>query len=176
MADFRNIANAQGSKGLRNNNPLNINAAGWKGQVAVDGSEAVFSDTIFGFRAAAFELLKYFNTYGLTTINEIAARWAPVADGNDPVDYAHNVAAAMGVGVDDPLTLDAAQLNLLMDAMMIEELGSSYANQIDQTDIGSGIAMLNLPALTITQSANGSGGLILMVGIFAILMAVTKRN
>ena len=82
----------------------------------------------------------------------------------------------MGVGVDDPLTLDAAQLNLLMDAMMIEELGSSYANQIDQTDIGSGIAMLNLPALTITQSANGSGGLILMVGIFAILMAVTKRN
>lgn len=176
MADFRNIPGAQGSKGLRDNNPLNINAAGWKGEIALDGSEAIFSDTIFGFRAAAFELLRYYNSYGLTTINEIAARWAPVADGNDPVNYAANVAAAMGVGADDPLTLDATQLGDLMAAMMIEELGSSYANQIDQSEISTGISMLSLPALTIVQGANGSGGLLLMAGIFAILFAVTKRN
>ena len=95
MSDFRNIPDAQFSKGLRNNNPLNINAAGWKGEIGVDGSEAIFSNTIFGFRASAMELLRYQNTYGLTTINDIVARWAPVEDGNNPVSYAAAVASAM---------------------------------------------------------------------------------
>lgn len=174
MADFRNTGATD--KGLRDNNPLNINAAGWKGQIGVDGKEAIFSDTVYGFRAAAYQLLKYYNSYGLTTINEIIATWAPAVDGNDPVSYAANVAASMGIGVDDQLTMDAGTLKSLMIAMMPNEILASSVDQIDQSDIDTAINMLNLPAVQIIQSANGYGGILLLSGIFLILLALSEKK
>ena len=176
MADFRNIPGAQFSKGLRNNNPLNINAAGWKGETGVDGSEAIFTNTIFGFRAAAIELLRYQNTYGLNTINDIVARWAPVADGNDPVTYAASVATAMGVDPGDQITLDAQTLNNLMVAMLPQEIGQQATAMIDLNDIPAAIAMINLPVLSVVQGANGYGGILLLSGIFLVLFALSEKK
>ena len=176
MSDFRNIPDAHFSKGLRNNNPLNINAAGWKGEIGVDGSEAIFSNTIFGFRASAMELLRYQNTYGLTTINDIVARWAPVEDGNNPVSYAAAVASAMGVDPTDQITLDAQTLNNLIVAMLPQEIGQQATAMIDQNDITAAIAMINLPVLSIVQGANGYGGILLLSGIFLILLALSEKK
>ena len=94
--DYRNVTIAQGSKGLRDNNPLNVNSDHWQGEInPVPGSEAIFEDDIYGLRAAALNLYDYYYLHQLTTVSDIVARWAPVSDGNDPVTYSNNVAAQL---------------------------------------------------------------------------------
>lgn len=72
-------------RGIRNNNPLNIeyNAANkWDGQTGTDGRFAKFSEPFFGIRAAARLLKNYGTKYGITTVRAIIARWAPATENN----------------------------------------------------------------------------------------------
>ena len=102
--DFRNTNNKY-PLGIRLNNPLNVSALGWQGEVGVYNNpeqEAIFIDTQHGIRAAALNLYTYYKSYGLNTIRGIISRWAPVSDlnaKNDPNSYANFVASKVGFSV-----------------------------------------------------------------------------
>ena len=67
-------------RGIRNNNPLNIELGDqWQGLAAsqTDGRFAQFQAPEYGFRAAAKVLNTYQNKHGLTTPRQMISRWAP---------------------------------------------------------------------------------------------------
>lgn len=117
------IAVSEKARGIRNNNPMNIeynHANDWQGQTGSDGRFATFSKAVFGIRAAAKLIANYYNKYGLTTVYQIINRWAP-SNENDTNNYANFVAKKMGIGVNDKITL--AQLPQMLSAMIKMECG-----------------------------------------------------
>jgi hypothetical protein len=122
-------------RGIRNNNPLNIEAGDFtKGQPGFTGSDGRFAQ--FGSMdqgtAAANKLLDtYQNKYGLNTVGGIVNRWAPPGE-NDSRGYAASVAGRMGVGADQPLTPE--QRPALIAAMGQFENGRPIPQQAAQAD------------------------------------------
>jgi len=98
-------------RGIRNNNPGNIERDGtrWQGMAAVqtDARFVVFSDPAWGIRAIARILITYQDRRRaadgsrIDTVRKFIARWAPPAENNTDA-YARAVAVALGVGADDP--------------------------------------------------------------------------
>lgn len=129
-------------RGIRNNNPLNIryNAANdWQGQTGTDGEYAIFSHSKYGIRAAAKLLNKYYQGYGLTTINEIVNRWAPTIE-NNTQSYVNAVANKLNVNANEPL-LWPTYANALIKAMIHHENGiQPYTDS--QVNEGIGLAGL----------------------------------
>lgn len=119
-------------RGVRNNNPLNIrynSANDWQGQTGTDGEYAIFSSAEYGIRAAAKLLNKYYQGYGLTTINEIVNRWAPTIE-NNTQSYVNAVANKLNVSANEPL-LWPTYANALIKAMIHHENGvQPYSNAI----------------------------------------------
>ena len=81
------IAPAAMTRGLRNNNPLNIRSTGvhgnqWRGKVADAGGFVRFDTVEHGIRASV-KVLKTYRRKGLTTITGIINRFAPAGDGNN---------------------------------------------------------------------------------------------
>lgn len=78
------------SRGLRNNNPLNIrkNSTKWQGLAPVQSDKAffVFVAPEWGYRAAIRTLQTYRRKYGLYTLREWIERWAPPVE-NDTEAY-----------------------------------------------------------------------------------------
>ncbi|CAD1788792.1 structural protein P5 [Xanthomonas euroxanthea] len=101
-------------RGVRNNNPGNIDRTGvaWQGEdrtAAVRAREArfaVFDTPEYGFRALVKTLLTYQRKHGLRTVRGIINRWAPPVE-NDTGAYARQVAAALGVDVDQRINVEA---------------------------------------------------------------------
>jgi hypothetical protein len=94
-------------RGIRNNNPLNIEAgaftSGQPGFSGSDGRFARFAEPQQGVDAASKLLDTYQSKHGLNTVNGIIARWAP-SNENNTRSYAATVARQMGVHPDQPLT------------------------------------------------------------------------
>ena len=94
-------------RGLRNNNPLNIEAGDFtKGQPGFVGSDGRFArfETPEQGTAAASKLLDTYETkYGLNTPAGIIGRWAPQGENNSAA-YAAAVAKKLGIGPNDPIT------------------------------------------------------------------------
>lgn len=68
------------SRGLRNNNPLNIEYSKntiWQGEIrpSSDPRFAQFESLPYGYRAAFRTLNTYMTKYGLSTLTEIISRW-----------------------------------------------------------------------------------------------------
>jgi hypothetical protein len=88
------------SRGLRNNNPGNIrkSADRWLGQsdVQPDAAFVTFTEAKYGARAAYIIFRNYQRKYGLTSITEMIARWAPPSE-NDTASYIRAVANRVGV-------------------------------------------------------------------------------
>ena len=97
------------SRGLRNNNPLNIrrNSTQWKGLSAVQGDMEFFcfSDACWGYRAAFITLRNYYRRHGLTTLRQWIHRWAPPTE-NDTDVYVRFVSSRAGVDADAKLDID----------------------------------------------------------------------
>ncbi len=98
------------SRGLRNNNPLNIrrNKTAWRGLSPVQSDKEFFCFTsaAWGYRAAFVTLRNYRKRHGLATLAEWIARWAPPVE-NDTQAYIGfvsrkaQVAAVSVVDIDD---------------------------------------------------------------------------
>lgn len=117
-------------RGLRNNNPLNIekSSTAWKGEVSGSDSRfATFSTPEAGIRAAGKNLITYQDKYGLNTIDDIINRWAPPSEaGNDTEAYAKTVAKAVGVKTDDVINVkDPAVMSKMIAAMVGVENGKN---------------------------------------------------
>ena len=119
------IADASAPRGIRNNNPLNIEdgqfARGQPGYAGSDGRFAKFETPEHGVSAADKLLNSYQANQGLNTINGIVGRWAPSTDGNNTKAYAVHVAAQMGIGPNDPIP--PAMRPQLIAAMAAHENG-----------------------------------------------------
>ena len=93
------------SKGLRNNNPLNIeeNGTEWVGRAGDDGRFVIFETVEHGLRAAGRILRTYATKYQLNTISGIVSRWAPPVE-NDTQNYINFVSQKTGIEQDQALT------------------------------------------------------------------------
>jgi hypothetical protein len=119
-------------RGIRNNNPLNIEAGDFtKGQPGFTGSDGRFAQ--FGSMdqgtAAANKLLDtYQNKYGLNTVGGIVNRWAPPGE-NDSRGYAASVAGRMGVGTRSAINPGTAACAYCRDGSVRERPPYPAANR-----------------------------------------------
>lgn len=97
----------------------------------------IFPDFETGF--AAIDTLLRTDVYQTSTIFHAFELWAPAKDGNNPTQYAADVAAAAGVGTDELLSnLDDDQLALVQQKISDIE-GSTEGSTITATDLPTAI-------------------------------------
>jgi len=92
-------------RGIRNNNPGNLNYAGQRGaekEGGQNGRFAVFPSMIDGI-AALYKQLKLYAGRGIDTISEIVKKYAPAADGNNVGAYINSLMKATGKGANEAL-------------------------------------------------------------------------
>lgn len=112
-------------------NPLNLKKAGANTGTRDDFRQ--FGSYAEGFGAAWDQLKIYQSRDGLTTPRRMAAKWAPVSDGNDQNKY---VAALRSVGLDPDAEIDVndpGQAALLMKGMALAE--SPVGKRFSEDDI-----------------------------------------
>ena len=135
------------TRGIRNNNPLNIRKSKdkWQGlrEKQTDAAFFQFQTMAYGWRAA-FRLLcyTYYNKYKLRTIKSIISRWAPPNE-NRTASYIKHVSESSGVGADDPLgdpQSHPAQWMLIAMSMAIVECGTT---QLDYLSMLKGWQLAN---------------------------------
>lgn len=119
--------NAMTARGIRNNNPGNIDfqeGVNWQGQTGTDGRFAIFKTPEDGIRAMGKLLVNYQKFYGLTTLPEIIGRYAPKSE-NDTNAYVNHVAKSIGVQPGDKIDLtNKAVLTKMVEAMIKMENGT----------------------------------------------------
>lgn len=116
------------SRGVRNNNPLNIRyGSNWDGMVKnskeLDRSFCVFKNAKFGIRAGAKLFLNYKRFYGIDTIRGIIDRFAPPEE-NDTTSYIEDVCKRMGKSREESLDLYNGEIMLsLLKSVIRHENG-----------------------------------------------------
>ena len=97
------------TRGMRNNNPLNIRrvvGVTWKGEIVspIEDKQFVqFATLSFGLRAAFCILRTYRNKYHAVCIEDIITRWAPPTE-NDTRKYISDVCTLTRFGGKERLT------------------------------------------------------------------------
>ena len=116
------------TRGVRNNNPLNIRyGSNWEGMVKnskeLDRSFCVFKDVRYGIRAGAKLFLNYKRFYGIDTIRGIVSRFSPPEE-NDTTAYCEDVCKRMGKAREESLDLYNGGIMLsLLKAIIRHENG-----------------------------------------------------
>jgi hypothetical protein len=128
------------TRGIRNNNPGNMEPGGWNGEIGTDGRFARFVSMQKGIRALGKQLLVYQSRYGLNTIREAIERWAPPNE-NHTDGYVAFVAHILEVEPDDKLDFsDRSTLWWMAVAIMEQENGHAAVSEyIADADINAGI-------------------------------------
>ena len=97
------------TRGMRNNNPLNIRrvvGTSWKGEIVspIEDKQFVqFTSLTYGLRAAFCILRTYRNKHHAVCIEDIITRWAPPTE-NDTHKYILDVCKLTGFGGKERLT------------------------------------------------------------------------
>lgn len=134
-------------RGLRNNNPGNLNAlAGDRLETGVPQGQARFAafDTMEqGIYRMAKQLKMYYNagSEGSRNLASMIATYAPAEDSNDPHSYAQRVASHMskmlGTNIDTRSELDLTNpyvMRALLSAMVDQESGKGASQAIGLND------------------------------------------
>lgn len=136
--DYRGQSNRP--RGIRNNNPGNIKrgSSQWVGKVPYDQSSdstfEQFTFYVYGVRAM-IRLLRTYIEGGTNTIGKIITRWAPAADGNDPMSYTAHVANKTGIPADQVISFsNTAQIRAIVQAIADFENGTVNAVPNDVFD------------------------------------------
>ena len=97
------------TRGLRNNNPLNIRLSRtpWQGEVRPSQDKAFcrFRSPAYGYRAALKLLRNYSLVHGCHTVRTIISRWAPPSE-NDTKGYISTVCKLTGLDADRRIDVD----------------------------------------------------------------------
>lgn len=129
-------------RGIRNNNPGNIERTGdqWQGMAAeqTDSRYVAFTEPKYGFRAMT-RILRNYQRRGLTSIRTIISTWAPDFE-NHTESYITFVAKALDISPDTDLNLEQS-LPALLKAISAFENGQAYANHYSDSVIRQGIAL-----------------------------------
>ncbi|HCU2526232.1 TPA: hypothetical protein OUK38_002783 [Enterobacter hormaechei] len=149
-----------GARGIRNNNPGNLEYSKtnpWVGQTGDDGRFAKFETPEHGIRALGRNLLSY-QRQGIDTVSDIINRWAPPSDNNNTDAYIKAVCAKLGVTADQQL--DASNpdtLKALCAAIIQHENGSQpYSDQQLSTGVSAAIGLSQLPTSTKRYTGNAA--------------------
>ncbi|HFS7474950.1 TPA: hypothetical protein ACH1PF_002528 [Enterobacter cloacae] len=146
-------------RGIRNNNPGNLNYAGQAG-ATLEGGEggrfAVFESMQHGVAALYKQLQLYFKR-GINTLSSIVKTYAPASDNNNVDAYISALTKATGKGANEVLDSgDTATIARLMKGIVDHENGKGY---ISSSDIMGGIqlgagssASRNMPATAGNQT------------------------
>lgn len=146
-------------RGIRNNNPGNLNYAGQAG-ATLEGGEggrfAVFESMQHGVAALYKQLQLYFKR-GINTLSSIVKTYAPASDNNNVDAYISALTKATGKGANEVLDSgDTATIARLMKGIVDHENGKGY---ISSSDIMGGIqlgagssASRNMPATAGSQT------------------------
>lgn len=146
-------------RGIRNNNPGNLNYAGQAG-ATIEGGEggrfAVFESMQHGVAALYKQLQLYFKR-GINTLSSIVKTYAPASDNNNVDAYISALTKATGKGANEVLDSgDTATIARLMKGIVDHENGKGY---ISSSDIMGGIqlgagssASRNMPATAGSQT------------------------
>lgn len=151
VVDSANVAaGVNAPRGIRNNNPGNLEYAGQLGASREDaGRFAKFSTPQEGLNALARQLRLY-GTRGLNTIRAVVERYAPKKDGNNVDSYVSHLSQLMGISEGEKFDVnnDPAALKALMNAIIQHENGMNpySADMINQA---AGMAPVQL-----TQNVN----------------------
>jgi len=148
-------ANANMPRGMRNNNPGNIEdgpfARNLPGYVGGDGRFAKFASLDDG-NAAMEALLKSYGNRGINTPDAIINRWAPPSDNNPTKSYAANVARALGVEPNAQVDLNNPQtLAAIRTAITRQENGPTASlpqGPVSAAPASTGVAPQSSPAAT----------------------------
>ncbi|HID1049895.1 TPA: hypothetical protein ACXDF6_005085 [Klebsiella pneumoniae] len=153
-------ASADGPRGVRNNNPGNLEASSsnpWIGQTGSDGRFAKFETPEHGIRALGRNLISY-QRQGIDTVGEIINRWAPPSDNNDTAAYIKAVCAQLGVTANKPL--DASNpdtLQALCAAIIKHENGSQpYSQDQLSTGVSAALGLSQLPTSNKRYTGNAA--------------------
>lgn len=123
-------------RGIRNNNPLNIEkGAPWNGlaPVQTDSRFAQFVDHRYGYRAAA-RIVDNYRARGVKTLSQIVSTWAPSVE-NNTMAYINSVAQKTGISPDQEVNRE--HYAPLFAAMTVHENG---VNPYPIEDIIEGIS------------------------------------
>lgn len=133
------------ARGIRNNNPLNLEKGDeWQGMAEDQSSDprfVVFQSPDYGFRAAAIILRNYQRNYGCHDIRSMIERWAPPTENNTGA-YVSSVAKACNANPDAIFDLSASSdpnLRNLLRAMCVHENGECPYDDLT-IDAGIGLA------------------------------------
>lgn len=114
-------------RGIRNNNPGNLNYAGQHGATREDGPNgrfAVFQTAEAGLHALAEQLRRY-GARGINSVRAIISKFAPASENNTQA-YIGSVSKGLGIGADSALDLnDPRVLQGLMGAIIKVENGKN---------------------------------------------------
>lgn len=127
-----NTGSASGARGIRNNNPGNLNFVGQRGATLEKpgGRFARFETAFDGIRALGSQLLRYFDgkTTGrkLQNVRDIISTWAPASDNNNTAAYIEQISKRLNVSPDATLNLrDPATLEKLINGIIQHENGGN---------------------------------------------------
>ena len=115
------------SRGLRNNNPLNIrrSAEQFQGEIkGKDKSFKTFSSLPYGYRAG-FVILGTYLSRGLNTIEKIITKWAPPTENNTESYIAHVERWSCVPRNKELTTRDGSEYILIVAAMSYVENGQN---------------------------------------------------
>ena len=137
------------TRGIRNNNPLNIRRTStrWQGarEEQTDKSFVQFKTMAYGYRAAWKVLQTYYERFCMQskpfTVRNIITRWAPPSE-NDTEAYIKSVLKLSSIGGKEKLlppsnVLSYGRLSRLVIAMTCIECGLEY-NRVDTASIAQG--------------------------------------
>lgn len=97
--EIHTTSQKQTPRGLRNNNPLNIEnspTSTWLGQCGADKRFCIFENRMYGYRAAFRIMYTYRSKYEIYSVRQIIDRWAPSSENNTSA-YIRQVCKLMGV-------------------------------------------------------------------------------
>ncbi|EOV0647707.1 hypothetical protein ACOIOT_003413 [Cronobacter turicensis] len=128
-------------RGIRNNNPGNLNYVGQSGatkETGDGGRFAVFGSMQEGIAALYKQLQLYFKR-GINTLSSIVKTYAPASDNNNVEAYIDALTKATGKGANDALSADdTSTIARLMKGIVDHENGKGY---ISSSDIMGGIQL-----------------------------------
>lgn len=151
-------------RGLRNNNPLNLEAAGQDGMTGSDGRFGTYSTMEAGIAANAKQIQMDYNNHGQTTLASLIGDpqhgWSPQKDPSNPTGSTANYVAAvskeLGIGANDDigsLIKDPGGMGKLVTAMARFE-GGGKVPTADQVSAGVGGAFGGKLPSAVEQAAS----------------------
>ncbi len=149
-----------GARGIRNNNPGNLEYSKtnpWVGQTGDDGRFAKFETPEHGIRALGRNLMSY-QRQGIDTVSEIINRWAPPTDKNDTMSYIKAVCEQLGVSADEPLDASNPDTLKALCAAIIhhENGGQPYSDQQLTAGVSAALGLSTIPTNTKRYTGNAA--------------------